>query len=43
MNVNAWSNELLAEMVGFSTTEHVIVLADTNQPNVLDPALMRPS
>lgn len=29
-------------MDGFSTTEHVVVLAGTNRPDVLDPALMRP-
>jgi len=35
-------NQLLVEMDGFSTTEHVVVLAGTNRPDVLDPALMRP-
>ncbi len=29
-------------MDGFGTTEHVVVLAGTNRPDVLDPALMRP-
>ncbi|KDQ63386.1 hypothetical protein JAAARDRAFT_53608 [Jaapia argillacea MUCL 33604] len=35
-------NQLLVEMDGFSTNEHVVVLAGTNRPDVLDPALMRP-
>jgi AFG3 family protein len=35
-------NQLLVEMDGFSTTEHVVVLAGTNRPDVLDPALLRP-
>jgi AFG3 family protein len=35
-------NQLLVEMDGFSTTEHVVVLAGTNRPDVLDSALMRP-
>lgn len=35
-------NQLLVEMDGFSTKEHVVVLAGTNRPDVLDPALMRP-
>jgi AFG3 family protein len=35
-------NQLLVEMDGFSTSEHVVVLAGTNRPDVLDPALMRP-
>ncbi|CAL1695325.1 unnamed protein product [Somion occarium] len=35
-------NQLLVEMDGFNTTEHVVVLAGTNRPDVLDPALMRP-
>ena len=35
-------NQLLVEMDGFGTTEHVVVLAGTNRPDVLDNALMRP-
>ena len=35
-------NQLLVEMDGFSTQEHIVVLAGTNRPDVLDPALMRP-
>ena len=35
-------NQLLAEMDGFNTQEGVILLASTNRPDVLDPALLRP-
>lgn len=35
-------NQLLIEMDGFSTTEHVVVLAGTNRPDILDHALLRP-
>ncbi|KAJ7225638.1 ATP-dependent metallopeptidase Hfl [Mycena pura] len=35
-------NQLLVEMDGFGTKEYVVVLAGTNRPDVLDPALMRP-
>ncbi|TQV70194.1 ATP-dependent zinc metalloprotease FtsH [Exilibacterium tricleocarpae] len=35
-------NQILAEMDGFSGHEQVIVLAATNRPDVLDPALLRP-
>ncbi|XP_065675432.1 mitochondrial inner membrane m-AAA protease component AFG3L2 isoform X2 [Hydra vulgaris] len=35
-------NQLLVEMDGFTSTTNVIVLAGTNRPDVLDPALMRP-
>jgi cell division protease FtsH len=35
-------NQLLAEMDGFGTDTPVIVLAATNRPEILDPALMRP-
>ncbi len=35
-------NQILAEMDGFSPTEGIIVLAATNRPDMLDPALLRP-
>ncbi len=35
-------NQMLAEMDGFDQTESVIVMAATNRPDVLDPALLRP-
>jgi cell division protease FtsH len=34
-------NQLLAEMDGFETTEGIVVLAATNRPDILDPALLR--
>jgi len=35
-------NQMLVEMDGFDTKDGVIILAATNRPDVLDPALMRP-
>jgi len=35
-------NQLLVEMDGFETDTNVIVMAATNRPDILDPALMRP-
>ena len=35
-------NQILVEMDGFETTTNVIVVAATNRPDVLDPALLRP-
>ena len=35
-------NQILTEMDGFTGTEGVIVIASTNRPEVLDPALLRP-
>ncbi|MGL4759794.1 MAG: ATP-dependent zinc metalloprotease FtsH [Patescibacteria group bacterium] len=35
-------NQILVEMDGFEKTESIIILAATNRPDVLDPALLRP-
>ncbi|WP_254703471.1 ATP-dependent zinc metalloprotease FtsH [Pseudarthrobacter equi] len=35
-------NQILTEMDGFSSSEEIVVLAATNRPDVLDPALLRP-
>ena len=35
-------NQMLAEMDGFEATEGIVILAATNRPDVLDPALLRP-
>jgi len=35
-------NQLLAEMDGFDSTEGIVMMAATNRPDILDPALLRP-
>ena len=35
-------NQILVEMDGFAPTEQLVVMAATNRPDILDPALIRP-
>ncbi len=35
-------NQMLAEMDGFETSEGLVIMAATNRPDILDPALLRP-
>ena len=42
MNASRTLNALLVEMDGFDTQEGIIIVAATNRPDVLDPALLRP-
>ena len=35
-------NQMLVEMDGFETTEGIVIMAATNRPDILDPALLRP-
>jgi cell division protease FtsH len=35
-------NQMLAEMDGFETTDGIVMMAATNRPDILDPALLRP-
>ena len=41
-NANRRLTRLLVEMDGFDTQEGIIIIAATNRPDVLDPALLRP-
>ena len=42
MKENKTLNQLLTEMDGFGANEGIIIIAATNRPDVLDPALLRP-
>ena len=35
-------NQMLSEMDGFEATEGIVMMAATNRPDILDPALLRP-
>ena len=35
-------NQMLSEMDGFETSEGIVIIAATNRPDILDPALLRP-
>jgi cell division protease FtsH len=35
-------NQMLSEMDGFETSEGIVIMAATNRPDILDPALLRP-
>ena len=41
-SVSGRSTRLLAEMDGFETSEGIVIMAATNRPDILDPALLRP-
>jgi cell division protease FtsH len=36
-------NQMLSEMDGFEATEGIVMMAATNRPDILDPALLRPA
>ena len=42
MSASRALNQLLVEMDGFEANEDIILIAATNRPDVLDPALLRP-